>query len=127
MLFGRNLRPVTLAAISALLMASSVAVLATTAPSIIGAMTFAVLFGFGNGLFSIVSGTLPLSLFGSEGYGKLQGKVMSARLIVSATAPFLFAISLGPLGAPVSLLLVALCGGAACVAFRAIEDRSHRR
>lgn len=127
MLFGRNLRPVTLAAISALLMASSVAVLATTAPSIIGAMTFAVLFGFGNGLFSIVSGTLPLSLFGSEGYGKLQGKVMSARLIVSATAPFLFAISLGPLGAPVSLLLVALCGGAACVAFRAVEDRSHRR
>jgi hypothetical protein len=75
------------------------------------------LFGFGNGIFSIVAGTLPLYLFGSEGYGRLQGKVMAARLIVGATAPFAFAYSLGSVGATTSLAMVALFSAAAIVSF----------
>ncbi len=96
MVLGKDLPPITLATIAAALMALSGLVLAATSPATAGAMVFAVLFGFGNGLFSIVSGTLPLSLFGSEGYGRLQGKVMSARLIVSASAPFVFALAMSP-------------------------------
>jgi len=81
MLGGKNLAQISLAVISALLMVLALIVLLLGAPSIIAAMMFACLFGFGNGLFSIVSGTLPLSLFGSDGYGAMQGKIMSARLI----------------------------------------------
>jgi hypothetical protein len=48
----------------------------------------------GNALLSIVSGTLPLALFGSQDYGKMQGRMMSSRLIVSTTAPFVLALVL---------------------------------
>lgn len=124
MLLGRDLQPLVLAAISALLMAAAIAVLAATAPSMVGAMGFAVLFGFGSGLFSIVSGTLPLSLFGSEGYGRLQGKITSARLIVSAMAPFAFAVAIKPLGEVLSLSIAAFCGSLALLAFLAIGRRA---
>lgn len=56
------------------------------------------IFGMGNGLLSIVTGTLPLALFGSDGYGKLQGKMMAARLILSALAPFALALSMENFG-----------------------------
>jgi hypothetical protein len=127
MLFGRDLSPLRLAAISGLLMAASAVVLVASAPSITGAMIFAVLFGFGNGLFSITAGTLPLSLFGSAGYGRLQGKVMSARLIVSATAPFAFALAMRLAGTGWSLAAIALLGTAAVLAFHRISRLEERK
>ena len=121
MVFGRNLPPIGLALIAATLMPASVALLALTAPSTTGAMVFAVVFGLGNGLFSIVIGTLPLALFGSEGYGTLQGKVMAARLIVAAMAPFAFALALTSIGAGLSLAVTALVGGLGGLSFLAIR------
>jgi MFS family permease len=112
MVVGRNLPPLILAAVSAALLLVSVAVLATTAPSYWGAVIFAILFGCGNGLFSIVTGTLPLSLFGSEGYGRLQGKVMSARLVVSSTAPFVLALAMETIGAKLSLGVIGILAAA---------------
>ncbi|QPC91970.1 arsenite efflux MFS transporter ArsK [Mesorhizobium sp. INR15] len=120
MVFGINLPPLTLAVISAALMTAGVIVLESTAPSIPGAMAFAIVFGMGNGLFSIVTGALPLALFGSEGYGRLQGRAMSARLIVSALAPFALAFAIAHVGIPWSLLAMALLGGLALLALAAI-------
>ncbi|WFS23896.1 arsenite efflux MFS transporter ArsK [Rhizobium rhododendri] len=117
MVFGRNLHPLRLAALSGLLVSVAIVVLDATAPSTSGAIAFAVLFGFGNGIFSIAAGTLPLYLFGSEGYGRLQGKLMSARLIVGATAPFAFAVSLASAGAAISLGVVAAFGAIATFSF----------
>lgn len=105
MLFGKRLDALHLAMISAALIPAGTLVLELTAPSIPGAMVFAVVFGMGNGLLSIVSGTLPLALFGSEGYGKLQGKMMAARLIVSASAPFV-ALAMEWLGFSLSLAAI---------------------
>lgn len=119
--FGRNLSPVILAVIAAVLMPLGVVVLALTAPSVTGAMAFAILFGLGNGLLSIVTGTLPLHLFGSEGYGKLQGKVNSARLIVSAIAPFALAFGMIRIGVIPSLGATALAGALAVLAFLTIR------
>ncbi|MCG7509274.1 MFS transporter, partial [Mesorhizobium sp. IRAMC:0171] len=119
--FGRNLSPVTLAVIAATLMPMGVAVLAWSAPSVAGAMAFAILFGLGNGLLSIVSGTLPLHLFGSEGYGKLQGKVTSARLVVSATAPFALAFGMVWIGVIPSLAIAIVAGALAVLAFLMIR------
>lgn len=127
MVLGKDLPPLTLATIAAALMAVSGLVLAGTSPATMGAMVFAVLFGFGNGLFSIVSGTLPLSLFGSEGYGRLQGKVMSARLIVSASAPFVFALAMSNLGTLASIVIISGIGAAAVAAFVLIGQVQRRR
>ncbi|MCQ1851796.1 arsenite efflux MFS transporter ArsK [Neorhizobium galegae] len=129
MTFGRNLQPLRLALIAATLLPAGVVVLVLTAPSVPGAMLFAVIFGMGNGLLSIVTGTLPLTLFGSDDYGKLQGKMMSARLIVSAIAPFVLALSMQWLGFIWSLSITAALGAVAVFAFRAIDGlvRNGRR
>ncbi|WP_246658367.1 arsenite efflux MFS transporter ArsK [Rhizobium sp. FKY42] len=117
MLLGKDLTPLTLALLSALLMAVSPLVLLLGAPSVVHAIAFACLFGFGNGLFSITSGTLPLYLFGSAGYGALQGRVTSARLIASALAPFALAFLMENTGISVSLSLLGLCGLISILAF----------
>ncbi|MFZ5674455.1 MAG: arsenite efflux MFS transporter ArsK [Pseudomonadota bacterium] len=120
MAFGRNLSPVILATIAAALMSGALLVLVFSAPSVTGAMAFAVLFGLGNGLFSIVLGTLPLLLFGSEGYGRLQGRVGSARLIVSAAAPFALAAGMAQIGVVWSLSATMALGAGSVLAFLGI-------
>jgi len=121
MVFGRNLSAETLAVIAAALLPAGVLILILAAPSVPGAMLFAVIFGMGSGLQSIVTGTLPLALFGSDGYGKLQGKMMAARLIVSAIAPFLLALSMEWIGIAWSLAITAGLGAIAVLAFFAIS------
>ena len=111
MIFGKGLPPLYLAVLAAMLIPAGVIVLLLSAPSVPGAMAFAIIFGMGNGLLSIVTGTLPLHLFGSEGYGKLQGKITSARLILSALAPFVLAFAMENLGISISLGITATLGG----------------
>ena len=120
MVFGGKLSPVVLALTAAGLMTLAIVTLVASAPAVAGAIAFAVLFGLGNGLFSIVSGTLPLMLFGSEGFGGLQGRVTAARLIVSATAPFALAYGMALFGTSLSLGFTATAGTLAIVGFAAI-------
>lgn len=126
MVLGGNLPPLALATIAAALIPGGVLILIVTAPSVVGAMAFALVFGLGSGLFSIVTGTLPLMLFGSDGYGRLQGKVMAARLIVSATAPFALAFAIAHIGTFVSLTITAALGAFAVVAFLSIAHLQRR-
>ncbi|CUX66993.1 arsenite efflux MFS transporter ArsK (plasmid) [Agrobacterium tumefaciens] len=128
MVLGGNLPPLALATIAATLIPGGVLILTLTAPSVAGAMAFAVVFGLGSGLFSIVTGTLPLMLFGSDGYGRLQGKVMAARLILSATAPFALAFAIAHIGTTWSLTITTALGACAIVAFLAIArlERRHK-
>lgn len=127
MICGRHLPQTGLALISATLLAAGVALLLATAPSFAGAVAFALLFGMGNGLFSIVGGTLPLVLFGAEGYGALQGRIMAIRLVVGATAPFLFAFAMNRYGIHATLTATAVIGTLAVVTLAAIAGlaRSH--
>lgn len=128
MVLGGNLPPLALATIAATLIPVGMMILTISAPSVAGAMAFAVVFGLGSGLFSIVTGTLPLMLFGSDGYGRLQGKVMAARLIVSATAPFALAFAIAHIGTTWSLTITTALGACAIVAFLAIArlERRHK-
>ncbi|MBB2683329.1 arsenite efflux MFS transporter ArsK [Rhizobium sophoriradicis] len=121
MVFGGSLPQLTLAVISAVLLLAALVILLLTAPSVPGAVVFAVIFGLGSGLSSIVQGTLPLALFGSEGYGQRQGKVMSARLAVSSAAPFALAFLMGNVGVSWSLSITVALGAAAVAAFLAIR------
>ena len=52
------------------------------------AAPFALLYGAGNGLFTIVRGTLPLALFGEKNYGHRLGVINIPSRIAQAAAPF---------------------------------------
>ena len=63
------------------------------------AMLFALLHGAGNGVLTIAKGTLPLALFGPQGYGERQGLLMVPARLAQALAPWLFALCMERLGA----------------------------
>lgn len=110
LLFGRSLRQTLLAILAAGLLPAGLLVLAGTAPSLPGALLFAVLFGLGSGLVSIVSGSLPLELFGREGYATRLGWFSAARQVASALAPFGIALMLTHWGTQSALWVVAGLG-----------------
>ena len=110
MAFGKDLSPTVLAVVSATTMPLALVSLALSAPSAIGASAFAVIFGLGSGLFSIVSGTLPLAIFGKAGFGKRLGWIGLGRLGLSALAPFALSLALGAIGPKPSLWILAMAG-----------------
>lgn len=103
MVAGGRLAQTTLAVIAAVLLPIALLVLFGTSPWLPGVVVFAVLFGFGSGLASIVGGTLPLELFGRAGYGARLGWVTAARQFSSAFAPFAFAFALERWGVQAAL------------------------
>ncbi|ANY61865.1 hypothetical protein MA05_06835 [Comamonas aquatica] len=59
-----------------------------------GALLFGVLHGAGNGMLTIARGTLPLQLFGPQGYGHRQGLLQGPARVAQALAPWLFGVAL---------------------------------
>ncbi len=106
----RRLHPLLSARLAALMHPIGAAVLALFgAPA---AAAFAVLHGAGNGILTIAKGTLPLVLFGPQGYGERQGLLMLPARIAQALAPWVFGVCLdrwgvGALGLSGTLGLVA--------------------
>jgi len=129
MLFGRGLTQTSLALGATAVLAGGLAVLLMVAPSVPGAMLFAVLFGFGSGLMSIVGGTLPLELFGQERYGSYVGWITAARQFSSAFAPFGLTLMISSLGVFPALWLNVVVGlfGIAAFAAVALISRQSRR
>mgnify|MGYP000735811332 CR=1 FL=1 len=68
-----NKEDVIAAVIAAALLPTGLLVLTLSAPALAGGVAFAILFGLGSGLTSIVSGALPLQLLGRERYGARLG------------------------------------------------------
>ena len=79
----------------------ALAVMAFGAPA---AAVFAVFHGAGNGILTIAKGTLPLAIFGPDGYGLRQGILMVPARFGQAAAPFLFALLMERFGASALLL-----------------------
>ena len=106
----RRLHPLLSARLAALMHPIGAAVLALFgAPA---AAAFALLHGAGNGILTIAKGTLPLVLFGPQGYGERQGLLMVPARIAQALAPWVFGVCLdrwgvGALGLSGALGLVA--------------------
>lgn len=120
MMFAGRLSQRRLAIIASFFLPLATGILLLTAPSLAGAFAFAIVFGLSSGLASIVQGTLPLELFGSEGYGKRLGRLTAVRLVVSSAAPFAFALMTERLGYPEALAIIAGIGMLAVIAFLAI-------
>lgn len=58
----------------------------------------------------MAQGSLPLYLFGSDGYGTITGKIAAARLALGAAAPFAFAAATQSFGSGLSLFATAALG-----------------
>ena len=63
------------------------------------AAVFALMHGTGNGILTIANGTLPLVLFGPQGYGQRQGLLMVPARLAQASSPWLFGLCLDRWGA----------------------------
>lgn len=68
-------------------------------------IAFALLFGAGNGLVTILRGTLPLALFDSATYGRRVGALITPGFFVSALAPLLYAVVIERFGDGAALWL----------------------
>lgn len=126
MVFGSRLSPSMLAVISAALMVGGIVVLGITGNSLPGAVAFAICLGLGSGINSIAQGSLPLYLFGSEGYGAVTGKMAAARLAAGAAAPFAFAAAMGQFGIEMSLFATAALGTVGIGAFASVAAWTKR-
>ncbi|MGJ7489558.1 MFS transporter [Variovorax sp. ZT4R33] len=80
------------------------------------AAVFVIFHGAGNGILTIAKGTLPLVLFGPQGYGARQGLLMVPARIAQALAPWLFGVCLDRWGAGA----LWLSAGLGLVAFTAL-------
>ncbi len=117
----RRVHPLLSARLAALAHPAGVAVLLTGGPAM--APLFAILHGAGNGILTIAKGTLPLALFGPQGYGARQGWLMMPARVAQAAAPFLFGLALDSWGAN-ALWLSGGIGLAACVALLVLRAQS---
>ncbi len=63
------------------------------------AAVFAILHGAGNGILTIAKGTLPLVIFGAQGYGRRQGLLTLPARMAQASSPYLFGLCLDRWGA----------------------------
>ncbi len=90
--FGRNLRAITIARIALGVLPLSFIVLLFAAGDWRAILTFTLVMGAAQGVITIVRGAVPLALFGTEGYGAILGLLATPVVVVTATAPTIFAL-----------------------------------
>jgi MFS family permease len=120
-LFARALHPLFIArfAVGQLLFAFLLLAAFGVSPPM--AAAFAVMFGLTNGLITIARGTVPLALFGADGYGRIMGRIARPSLAMQAAAPLVvaFAIERGSDAAGLAVIaLVAAVSLAGLIAVR---------
>lgn len=98
--FGRRRHPIWSFLVSAILVAVGLCMLLGPS-SVIGVGL--VLYGSGSGIRSIVRGTLPLALFGREGYAVLMGWLAMPSLVAQAASPSIGALLVEHLGADLTI------------------------
>lgn len=85
---------------------------------------FALLHGAGNGMITIARGTLPLAIFGPDGYGLRQGLLSVLARAMQAAAPFVFGLVLDIYGVSAAL---ALSAGLSLIALAALMGLRRER
>ena len=104
---ARYVHPVWEGVVASLLVLLGLALLLTGNPVIVAIAL--IVYGLGNGVRTIVKGTLPLVLFGAEGYATLIGRLGMPTLLAQAAGPALGAVVITRYGVmPTLVMLVAL-------------------
>lgn len=116
--FWRNQHPLVVASLSAAAIPLALLVLFLPGDGLILGLVFAVSFGAGQGLSSIVRGSVPIALFGTAGIGLRLGRLAAIRSVLGAASPVLFAWVTAAAGVTTALALttgVAVAGLAATI------------
>lgn len=117
----RRIHPLLSARVAAALHPLGAGVLLVGGP--VAAPLFGMLHGAGNGILTIAKGTLPLVIFGPQGYGHRQGLLMVPARIAQALAPWLFGLALDSWGAG-AILLSAGIGASAFIALLLLRKQA---
>ena len=120
-----RLHPLIPARIATALHPLAGATLAVLGGSAAPAAAYAVLHGAGNGLITIVRGTLPLAFFGQAGYGHRQGMIAVLARAMQAAAPFSYAWVLYDVGPKAAIALTAALSLAALAALLALRPSAN--
>ncbi|GJD52000.1 hypothetical protein OPKNFCMD_4761 [Methylobacterium crusticola] len=104
-LFGRRMSPLALGLLAALVLPVAFALGFLAGVSTPAGLAFAFLYGAGNGLLTIVRGTVPLVLFEPAAYGTLVGRLLAPSFLLSAAAPLAYAVVIARLGDAAALAL----------------------
>jgi hypothetical protein len=75
---------------------------------------------------TIARGTLPLALFGADGYGLRAGILAAPARILQGAAPLLFGLVLDRLGPLAALLLSGTMTGVSFLALLALRPRARK-
>lgn len=122
MIVSRNMYPLVTYALALGLMSAGFVVLLSLGFTVPGVILAAALYGMGDGIKTIASGTLPLALFGHKGYGARLGWINLVRMGVNASAPFVFAFLTQTFGGWWSFMAMAAVLSCACVTYFLIPD-----
>lgn len=114
--YGARLSEVSLGVVASSALPLSFFVGLFSGGSFLAGMAFALAYGAGNGLLTIVRGTLPLTLFDPRSYGALTGRLQAPSFYVSALAPVVYAATIQVAGpaAALHLSLALACLVLAC-------------
>ena len=92
----KNVHPIVSSSIATALHPLGAIILAFGGPPL--AAVFVFLHGAGNGLLTIAQGTVPLVIFGPDGYGARIGLLGAPARVAQALAPVLFGLLIGWIG-----------------------------
>ncbi|MGL3111833.1 MFS transporter [Bradyrhizobium sp. BR 1432] len=112
-----------LALVSCFLLSAATVIILLASHSLAGITAFVVLLGFSAALNSICRGTLPLAMFGQDGYGSRLGWISLFRLSAASFAPFCFSFVHNQYGIMVALGFLAACGVGCMIAFVGVSMR----
>ena len=127
MAIGARLHPIWTLAASVVLVGAGQVLLLVDVP--IAALAL-IAFGAGNGIFSIARGTVPLALFGPEGYAVLMGRLAAPAMFAQALAPPAAAMlfeAAGARGTMTALAMLALVNLGAVAILVALSRRATGR
>jgi predicted MFS family arabinose efflux permease len=84
---SRRVHPLTVGTLAFVLLALAAILLTQVHGVWVAALGFAALYGWSNGIMTIVRGTVPAELLGHSGYGALLGRLAQPQFIARAIAP----------------------------------------
>ena len=122
MLINQNMHPLKTYLLALSLQFGGLVLLLSFGFSTLGILIAAAIYGMGDGIKTIVRGTLPLALFGHKGFGTRLGWIGSISMAVNATAPFVFAWFTQMYGGWWSFAIMALCVAIAFLTYLKIHD-----
>jgi predicted MFS family arabinose efflux permease len=114
MMLGQRVAPSRVGLVALAMLPASLILLVLSGIGAWGFVAFALLYGAGNGVMTIVRGTVPVELYGRDHYGAVNGALAAPVLLAKAAGPLVAALAL--LAVPdydaVAMLLAIIAGSA---------------